>query len=310
MDAGACGVVGEDGTSAPAGPVAVVGLGAMGSRIARRLRASGREVVVWSRTPEKAVPFAGMSAVAVASSPAEAAARAGTVSVRVADPAALSAVTEGPGGIAAATRPGAQVIVMSTVDPAAVTRLAEVLPARVTLLDAPVLGSLAEAEHGRLQIFVGGEAPVVRSARPVLSVLGTLIHVGELGAGSAAKLVANNALLGVLAVLGETVALADSLALPRPAAFHVLATTPLAEQAQRRRDCLDSGQFPTRFRLALARKDADLMLAAAGSAGRELRLLPAVRSWLADAEQHGRGEQDYTAVLAAILDSAAGRRAG
>jgi hypothetical protein len=52
------------------------------------------------------------------------------------------------------------------------------------------------------------------------------------------------------------------------------------------------------------------MLAAADSAGRELRLLPAVRSWLAAAEQPGRSGQDYTAVLAGILDTATGRRAG
>lgn len=74
MEAAAVGEIGEDGMSAPAGPVAVVGLGAMGSRIARRLHASGEEVVVWGRTAEKAVPFAGMSGGAVASSPAEAAA--------------------------------------------------------------------------------------------------------------------------------------------------------------------------------------------------------------------------------------------
>ena len=76
----------------------------------------------------------------------EAAARARTVIVMVSDQPALSAVTEGPGGI----RPGARVIVMSTVDPAAVTRLAEVLPAGELRLLPAVRSWLADAEqHGR-----------------------------------------------------------------------------------------------------------------------------------------------------------------
>ena len=60
---------------------------------------------------------------------------------------------------------------------------------------------------------------------------------------------------------------------------------------------LDAG----RFRLSLARKDADLTLAAAASAGQDLRLVLAARSWLAEAERRGAGEKDYTAMLATIL---------
>ena len=129
---------------------------------------------------------------------------------------------------------------------------------------------------------------------------------GGLGAGSAAKLVANSALLGVLTVLGESLALGETLGLTRPTAFDVLAATPLAEQAQRRRGALDTGTFPARFRLSLARKDADLMLAEAAAAGRELRMMRSVRSWLEEAERRDRGEMDYTAVLATILDASAG----
>lgn len=119
-------------------------------------------------------------------------------------------------------------------------------------------------------------------------------------AGSAAKLVANGALLGVLAVLGETIALADGLGLSRRQTFDVLGATPLAAQAERRRAGVETGRFPPRFRLALARKDADLMLAAGGPGG-ALPVLAAVRGWLLAAERAGRGDEDYTAVLAAIL---------
>jgi 3-hydroxyisobutyrate dehydrogenase/2-hydroxy-3-oxopropionate reductase len=283
--------------------VAVVGLGAMGARIARRLLDAGHELVVWNRTPERAAPLVADGAVP-AGSPAEAAAQADGVLTVVADPAALRAVTEGPAGIAAGIRRSAAMIEMSTVGPAALFRLASVLPDGVDLLDAPVLGSVSEAESGSLAVFVGGPAEVAERWTPLLSSLGAPTHVGPLGSGAAAKLVANTTLFGVLGVLGEALALADALGLARDAAYAVLAATPLAAQAERRREAIEAGDYPLRFALALARKDADLIAEAAAGAGVELRLAAAARSWLADAEAAGLGGRDYSAVLARILGAA------
>jgi 3-hydroxyisobutyrate dehydrogenase len=291
------------------GAVAVVGLGAMGSRIGARLRHAGYETVVWNRDADAARHLVQLGATAV-SSPAEAAARADTVIVTVADASALVSVSEGPEGIASGTHSCAQIIVMSTVGPAAVAQLAAALPAEAEVLDAPVMGSLAEAEQGTLQIFVSGTSAAALRADPLLRTLGTPLYLGELGVGSAAKLVANYALLGVLAVLGEAVALADRLGVPREKTFDILAVTPLAGQAERRRAGLDSGRFPPRYRLALARKDTDLMLAAADV--RDDGLLPllhSVRSWLLKAESEGRGDEDYTAMLAAIIAGVGARNA-
>jgi 3-hydroxyisobutyrate dehydrogenase-like beta-hydroxyacid dehydrogenase len=290
------------------GTAAVVGLGAMGSRIAARLHNAGYVTVVWNRDPDAAQHLVEMGATAVAS-PAEACARADTVIVTVADADALASVTDGPAGIAAGTRPGTQVVLLSTVGPAAVARLARALPDDAEVLDAPVMGSLAEAEQGRLQIFVGGTKAAALRADPLLRTLGTSRYIGALGTGSAAKLVANYSLLGMLAVLGEAFALGDRLGLPREKTFEVLAATPLAEQAERRRHALETGCYPPRFRLALARKDTDLMITAADLHDDVLPLLQAVRSWLFRAERDGRGDEDYTAVLAAITDSRGGQSA-
>jgi len=278
--------------------VAVIGLGAMGSRIALRLLDAGHELVVWNRDSSKSALLARRSA-AVAASPAEAAARADIVITMVSDPPALRQVTEGPDGVAAGASGSTTVVQMSTVGPDAVTRLASALPQGVVLLDAPVLGSIAEAEAGTLTIFAGGPGPVVERTKPLLSALGTVLHVGPLGAGSAAKLVANSTLFGVLGVLGEVLLLARRLGLTQSAAFQVLAATPLAAQAERRRPAIQSGEYPARFPLALARKDADLILAAGGP---DLRLATAARAWLAEAEAQGRGRDDYSAVLARMLE--------
>jgi 3-hydroxyisobutyrate dehydrogenase len=281
--------------------VAVVGLGAMGSRIAGRLLDAGHDVVVWNRDALKMVPLSASGAVAAAS-PAEATRRADGVITIVRDEQALSDVTDGPNGIVAGATGATTVIQMSTVGPGAVSRLAAALEGRANVLDAPVLGSVTEANAGTLTIFVGGEKGLVERWAPLLSVLGSVLKVGPLGAGAAAKLVANSALFGVLGVLGEALALADGLDLSREIAFAVLAATPLAREAARRRAAIESSAYPRRFALALARKDADLILDAARGARIDLRLVPAARAWLADAERRGAATQDYTAVLAAILN--------
>jgi len=213
-------------------------------------------------------------------------------------------VTEGPEGILRELRAAQLLVEMSTVGPRAIERLAAGLPAGARLVDAPVLGSLAEAERGSLVLFLGGSQADVRELEPLLAELGRPLHVGPLGSGAAAKLVANNALFASLAALGETLALADSLGLDRGTAFRVLAETPLAAQADRRRAAIMGEPSPARFALGLARKDATLVVDEAAKRGADLRVAPAVLSWFADADRAGAGVGDYTALLGFILGRA------
>jgi 3-hydroxyisobutyrate dehydrogenase-like beta-hydroxyacid dehydrogenase len=293
----------QDGVSiARVSTVAVVGLGGMGSRMARRLLQAGHEVFVWNRTPERAAALVEAGAIQ-AESLADVARSAEAVITIVSDPAALSAVVEGPNGIAAHADASVTVIEMSTVGPGAIKRLSSLLPEETGLLDAPVLGSLSEAEDGALKIFVGGPKPLVNEWTPLLSALGDPLHVGPLGAGSAAKMVANSTLFGVLVTLGEALALAQGLGLARDVTFDLLATTPVAAQAERRRAAIESGEYPRRFALSLGVKDLDLIAKAAAGAGVDLRVATAARAWLAEAEAAGWGDRDYSAVLAWILGS-------
>jgi 3-hydroxyisobutyrate dehydrogenase/2-hydroxy-3-oxopropionate reductase len=93
--------------------------------------------------------------------------------------------------------------------------------------------------------------------------------------------------------------------LDRDVAFEVLAATPLAAQSERRRDAIETGEYPARFPLSLARKDADLIAEAAAAIGIDLRLGVAAARWLADAEDSGLGGRDYSAVLEKIIGEAA-----
>lgn len=283
--------------------IAVVGLGAMGAPIAGRLLRAGCEVTVWNRSPDRVPPLADAGAT-VAASPADAARRAEAVLVMVSDPHALREVTEGEQGIAAGSALGGVVVQMSTVSPTDLTRLGRALPAGHGLLDAPVLGSVAEAQSGRLRILVGGSSALVEQCSPVLSRLGSVLHVGALGAGTAAKLLANNALFGVLSVLGESLALGEALGLTPESMYEVLAATPLAAQAARRRPAVEADEYPARFALALARKDADLIAACARELALGLGVTAAARNWLTDAEVAGRAAQDYSSVLSHIRQHA------
>jgi 3-hydroxyisobutyrate dehydrogenase/2-hydroxy-3-oxopropionate reductase len=279
--------------------VAVIGLGAMGARFAGRFLAAGHDVIVWNRTPEHAEELVSRGASRVAS-PAEAARNAEAVVTVVSDPEALRAVTEGPAGVAAGANASTTVIEMSTVGPRAVRRLETALPPGVGLLDAPVLGSLSEAESGTLLVFVGGPRGLAERWIPLFGTLGSVIVAGPLGSGAAAKLVANATLVGTLTLLGETIALADRLGLGRRLTMDILASTPLGLASKRRREQLETEDFPLRFRLALARKDADLIQEAAQAAHADARVLGAAATWFADAEEAGLGDRDYSEILRLI----------
>ena len=282
--------------------IGFIGLGGMGSRMAMRLQAAGYDLVVWNRSKDKLKDLLEAGA-EEALSPADAAGRSDAVITMLADPEALRTVTRGDEGIAAGARAWLTVIEMSTVGPAAIAELAESLPEGVELMDAPVLGSLSEVEAGTLKIFVGGSDTSYSRWSDMFSSLGSPLHVGPVGSGAAAKLVANTTLFGTLGVLGEAIALADGLALDRDVAFEVLALTPLGAQAERRRDALDQGDFPLRFPLSLGKKDLDLIVSAADGAGVDVPTLEAARSWFARAVEEGWGERDYSAILARITES-------
>lgn len=266
--------------------IAVIGLGAMGSRMARRLVAAGHDVSVWNRTPERAAELGLTSA----ATPADAARGRDFALTMVSDPQALADVTEGDEGVLAGA-PGT-LIQMSTVGVEATDRLRAA--SDVPVLDAPVTGSRAEAEAGTLVIYAAGADDVFERARPILEVLGTPLRVSD---GQRAKLVANGVLVGTIAVLGEALVLARALGLDDDTAWSVLAKTPLGSQVERRREQLADGEFPPRFALSLARKDAQLI----EQTGAEGDVGAAARTYLEQAEAAGYGDRDYAAVLKWLL---------
>jgi 3-hydroxyisobutyrate dehydrogenase-like beta-hydroxyacid dehydrogenase len=279
--------------------VAFLGLGMMGSAMARRLIDAGHDVVVWNRTPEKSERFTGDAA--VATTPEGAASGREVVFTTLTDPAAVREVVLGDGGALAGMAPGSTLVEMSTIGPDAVREISQRMPAGIDLIDAPVLGSVPQATEGTLKIFVGASEEQFARYKDLLSVLGKPSHIGRRGCGAAMKLVANSILGTLMTGLGEALALGKALGLGDKEMLDVLVDSPIGATVSTKRDKLESGSYPPNFKLGLASKDLNLVCGAAERAGVDLKLGRCARSWFRVAVDEGFGELDYSAVLAAIL---------
>jgi 3-hydroxyisobutyrate dehydrogenase-like beta-hydroxyacid dehydrogenase len=177
--------------------VGVVGLGEMGLPMAQNLVVRGFDVTGYDVRPQPGQVLR-ESGGNTAPSAGDAARDQDAVVVMVRTPVQAEHVVLDPGGVLERARPGATLIVMSTIGVACMRRLGHAArERRLGFLDAPVSGGRTRAESGTLTIIVGGSAEDLAAARPVLGALGSQIeHVGDIGAGTAVKM-ANQALLTV-----------------------------------------------------------------------------------------------------------------
>jgi 3-hydroxyisobutyrate dehydrogenase-like beta-hydroxyacid dehydrogenase len=279
--------------------LAFIGLGLMGTPMATRLLEAGHDLTVWNRTAEKTGPLTDHGATA-APTPAQAVAGVDAAIIMVTNADALEQVVFGDNGLAAALAPGQLLIDMSTVGPDAVRSVATRLPRGVAMVDAPVRGSVPQATTGRLAIYVGAGPSDFQRVEPILAPLGSLHHVGGLGAGAAIKVVVNSTLGAAIAAFGEALALGDDFGLDRSVLLDVLSDTPIASTVEAKRANVESGHYPASFKLSLALKDLNLVNQVADQTGRRLEVAPASRDWLKRAAQAGAGDLDYSAVIPTI----------
>jgi 3-hydroxyisobutyrate dehydrogenase-like beta-hydroxyacid dehydrogenase len=237
--------------------IAFLGLGAMGAPMARRLLAPDYQLTVWNRSPERAAPFALLGA-QVAASAAEAVGDADIVITMLADPAAvLHVILE----VAPALRPGAHLIEASTIGPKALLEVDNLLPPGVTLVDAPVMGSVDRAAEGTLSLLVGGD---IEPVADVLARFGTATSCGPGGAGAAMKVVLISAIIAGVTAIGESMVAADAFGLPQDLVVQAMTHSPLAGIAARA--FAKGSEFPIHLAakdVALAIDTGDLPLARA-----------------------------------------------
>ncbi len=185
--------------------IAFLGLGAMGSPIARHLAAAGHAMTVYNRTGAKAEAWVAANGGRIAATPGEAARGHDLVISCVGEDADLEAVTLGPDGAFDAMQAGAVFVDHSTVSVAIARQLAGEARARgFEALDAPVTGNEIGAEKGILSIMCGGSAEAIAAADPVMRAYAArVVHIGEAGAGQGAKAANQIAIAGTLQCMWE-----------------------------------------------------------------------------------------------------------
>jgi 3-hydroxyisobutyrate dehydrogenase len=186
--------------------VGFVGLGIMGSGMARNLLEKGHDVMVWNRTPSRMEPLVAAGAVAGVS-PADVARRCPVVMMCVSDTPDVDSVLSSEGGLLEGLSEGSLVVDHSTISPAGTMWFSEEVAGRgAAWVDAPVSGGSEGAQRGTLSIMVGGADGDVARARPFMEAFGTTItHVGPVGSGQRVKIV--NQILVVVTQLAVSEAL-------------------------------------------------------------------------------------------------------
>jgi len=181
----------EAESSSPPATVGVIGLGDIGSGVAAGLVRAGVDLVVCDIRPESLAPFADTAR--VAADPAALAGLVDVVVVAVVTDEQVLAVLDGDTGVLAGARRGLTVVIVSTVAPSTVARVAELAGARgVSVADCGVSGGPSSAAEGALIAMVGGDDDVVERIRPVLNAFSSLVvRMGPLGSGLQAKLARN-----------------------------------------------------------------------------------------------------------------------
>ena len=286
--------------------IGFIGLGAMGSRMAARLIDAGHQMYGMDRTPAKAQPLIERGMI-WAETPREVAAAADITFSSVTDDAALQAISDGPDAILAGLAPGKVYVDMSTVSPTVSRELStRVSTAGARMLDAPVSGSIPQAETGTLAIMVGGDRDAFATAEPLLRQLGqSVTHVGPNGQGLLMKLAINISLAVQTLAFSEGLLLAERGGVDPELAAEVMGSSSIGSPMLKARIplLLDLPEHAW-FDIELMHKDIRL----ARQAGRELATpLPSATvadQILTEATELGYGHRDLAALHEVLARSA------
>jgi 3-hydroxyisobutyrate dehydrogenase-like beta-hydroxyacid dehydrogenase len=283
--------------------VGLIGLGLMGQPMGMNLLKAGFPLTVWNRTTSRANELVAVGA-KLAKSPKEVAAASDVLITIVSDPPALESVLWRSGsedsGALSGLKSGSTYIDSSTISPTLARKIARACSERgVNFLDAPVTGGDWGAKKGELIFMVGGDVQVLKSAEPILGVLGKKwFHLGPHGAGQTIKLAMNM----ILAL--QVDALAEALALVTRAGLNGENLVEVMQSSMARSGVLDvkapnllKGEYKPSFPLRLMHKDLSLALELANQIGVALPATAAARETYNYVKGSTKEDLDYSAVM-------------
>ena len=279
--------------------VAFIGLGAMGSRMAMNLQAAGHTLRVYNRDKAKSKPFSDKG-IDVFDSPAAAVKGAEFVCSIVSDDLATREVMLGASGVLSAATKGTIILDSSTNTPAMAREVSKEATAKgLAYLDAPVSGSMAQAEGKELVILVGGDKAAFDKALPVLNAMGRMVRrIGDSGAGATLKLINNMLGASLTAAIAEAAQAAEAANLDRDAAIEVLVEGAAGSRLMRTKlPKIFKRDFTPQFQLELMEKDLRYFLALAQDLDLPAPIASLVRSQYLAAKRAQFGKLDSCAVF-------------
>ena len=278
--------------------VAFLGLGIMGSRMARHLKDAGHDITVWNRSkaPREAAAKDGL---ATAATTADALADADVVVTMLANPDVVRHVML-EGGLEE-MKSGAIWADSSTVNPSFAVESARASEAAgIRYLGAPVAGTRIHAQNKELKVLVGGPENTLSEARPVLEAFSqAVIHVGpEADRGAAFKILINGMLAQSMALFNETLRIGEAQGLNREFLLKVMPGLPvIAPFVGAKVDMIRAGRFDdVSFPLEHMHKDVNLLVQTAYEVGEPAPMASTVREIYGRAKQSGKGRLDFSAV--------------
>jgi len=285
--------------------VGFVGTGNMGLPMAKNVLTAGHRMTVWDLRPEATAELERLGGARAADLPALAREVRVTL-LSLPDDGVVERVVAGEAarpGLLAGARQGDVIFDLSTVSPSSTRRLAARAAERgVTLIDAPVSGSVSGAAAGTLAVMLGATEEVAKPYEPVLRAIGTnLFYLGEVGRGNILKLLNNLCALTNQAVLCEAMALADRLGVPRQAVGDVLAkASGNSFILERKLAALVKHDYRAGFFVDLARKDLRLALELAKEVGGRLEVGGRAQALYGEASGAGFGRLDSSGLLSLL----------
>ena len=274
--------------------IAFLGLGIMGSAMARNLVKAGNDVTVWNRTP-KAIEGARS-----AKSPADAARDAEVVWMCVSDTAAVERILFAPDGASTVAKPGTIIADSSTISPAATRDFATRLGAKgADYVDAPVTGSKIGAESAQLIFIVGGREETLAKLDPLFSAMGKkVVHMGETGLGQSAKLAMNLQIAMIYEGFAEALTLATRLGVkPEKLIELIQASMVRSGVIDYKAPFVLKHDWTPNFPMRLMEKDLNLVKETAAQIRVHLPGLESLRNVYEKARAMGKSDLDYAATL-------------
>jgi 2-hydroxy-3-oxopropionate reductase len=282
--------------------VGFVGLGIMGTSMARNLIEDGHELVIHNRTRAKAEKLAKLGA-EVATSPREVAGRSDVIITMLPGPPEVEEVLAGENGLLEGVRDGSLIVDMSTSSPLLAQELSRTANTRgVGMLDAPVSGGDIGAIEGTLSIMVGGEKEDFERARPLFEAMGkTIVHVGAAGAGQTVKACNQIVVALVIEAVSEALVLGSKAGVKPEKVIEVLSGGLAANKVMEvKGEKFLSHDFAAGGKVEYHRKDLGIVLAAGREYGVALPVTALVDQLFGTLVAQGKGGWDHSALITLI----------